>query len=605
MHPAAFPFLALPLLPVPAPQSGGGPVHLNATACISPEQRAEAQAAVARFLATSPSPADGSVVYPFYPQAGVHFEDLFAINFNDLDPSPGTLDWSCAPTAYTYDGHAASDTMIRSFGEQAVGVPIYAALDGTVIAAVDGNFDMVTNPTGSEPANYVIVSHGGGRFAYYWHMKMGSVAVSPGESVVAGQQIGLIGSSGFSSSPHLHFESWDGFTLVEPYAGPCNPGPSGWVDQVPADPLDTSLFLYDFAFARQPLASFVYPDEMPRDGYYEIGDPLTYWWVYLPNMPAFSTYRYELVLPSGAVAYDSGTVPFGIAEFYPFTWWWWADSTMASFAVPGTWKLRLYVNGAQIVEAPVESVASGAPTPNRAPEAITAVLGPDSPTASDTLACAITSTSILDDRDYDIVRYRYVWTVDGNVARDVASAARSDRLPAQPGGSFVTVTVTPGDGQGDGPATSVSTWVQPEPYGCGFNPAASLVVLGGEPALGSTLTLGVDNPAGTQTPGSLAFLALAGSPDPGTPCGTLIPGWGMSGPFGELLLSVVAPNPLAVLGPAAWSGPGVPAGVPTAFSTNPALVGVPLYYQGLLFDATGGGGIVFGLTEALQVVVGP
>ena len=48
--------------------------------------------------------------------------------------------------------------------------------------------------------------HGKGLQTLYAHMKPGSLRVSAGQKVKRGQQIGQIGSSGFVTGPHLHFE---------------------------------------------------------------------------------------------------------------------------------------------------------------------------------------------------------------------------------------------------------------------------------------------------------------------------------------------------------------------------------------------------------------
>jgi murein DD-endopeptidase len=53
--------------------------------------------------------------------------------------------------------------------------------------------------------NAIIVDIGGGRFATYAHLKPGSVRVHVGDAVTAGQELGVIGNSGNSLGPHLHF----------------------------------------------------------------------------------------------------------------------------------------------------------------------------------------------------------------------------------------------------------------------------------------------------------------------------------------------------------------------------------------------------------------
>jgi hypothetical protein len=397
-------------------------------------------------------------LFPFYPMAGKHFEDVYAINFVDLDPTTGVLDWSCSST-YSYNAHPASDTMLRTFGEQAVGVPVFAALDGVVIAADDGHFDMVTNPTGSEPANYVSIDHGFGRVCNYFHLKNGSVAVGTGDTVTAGQQIGLVGSSGISNYPHLHFSTYDKGVVYEPYAGPCDPGASGWVDQVPAAPLDTSTFLMDFAFCRQSPAAYTPPDAMPRTGQVELADPLNYWWIILPNLPPLSSWKYEFVDPSGATRYTrTGTFP--NSTFKRWSWWWWSSNVIPFYAISGTWTLRLHVNGALVVEAPLEAVSVFDPSFGRPPEPITVTLLPRRPLRTDVLTCSVEGDPILDDLDYDVVRYRYEWSADGVVVRDVITAARRDVLPAVAAGVLVSCRVTPSDGGRSGSAVSASVRVR-------------------------------------------------------------------------------------------------------------------------------------------------
>ncbi len=84
------------------------------------------------------------------------------------------------------------------------GTPIVAADSGTVVTAVYS----------SSYGNYVAISHGNGNSTLYGHMS--KMAVTSGQSVTKGQVIGYVGSTGWSTGPHCHFEIRVGGQLVDP-----------------------------------------------------------------------------------------------------------------------------------------------------------------------------------------------------------------------------------------------------------------------------------------------------------------------------------------------------------------------------------------------------
>jgi murein DD-endopeptidase MepM/ murein hydrolase activator NlpD len=99
------------------------------------------------------------------------------------------------------------------------GKPLHAPADGIVAAMRNdqpdneevGTLDHWTerspkdNPMTSY-GNYVLIDHGAGEFTLVGHLKQGSVTVSSGERVKAGQVVGAIGNSGASGGIHTHFE---------------------------------------------------------------------------------------------------------------------------------------------------------------------------------------------------------------------------------------------------------------------------------------------------------------------------------------------------------------------------------------------------------------
>jgi murein DD-endopeptidase MepM/ murein hydrolase activator NlpD len=78
-----------------------------------------------------------------------------------------------------------------------MGTPLVAAADGVVIEAGPASgFGL-----------WVRVEHADGTVTVYGHMD--TITVNVGEEVKAGDQIATMGSRGYSTGPHLHFEVWD------------------------------------------------------------------------------------------------------------------------------------------------------------------------------------------------------------------------------------------------------------------------------------------------------------------------------------------------------------------------------------------------------------
>jgi len=105
----------------------------------------------------------------------------------------GTFSWPSGGTVTQqyWSGHPAID--IASW----TGAPVKAADSGYVVLASSGAWN-----TGY--GNYVIIDHGNGFTTLYAHMS--SIFVKSGENITRGEQIGLVGSTGHSTGPHLHFE---------------------------------------------------------------------------------------------------------------------------------------------------------------------------------------------------------------------------------------------------------------------------------------------------------------------------------------------------------------------------------------------------------------
>ena len=93
-----------------------------------------------------------------------------------------------------------------------IGTPIQAMADGVVTTATE---------QGGAYGVYVVIRHeidGQVVESVYAHMREGSLALTPGQTVRVGQMVGRVGDSGRSFGAHLHFEIRTGGEAVDPLA---------------------------------------------------------------------------------------------------------------------------------------------------------------------------------------------------------------------------------------------------------------------------------------------------------------------------------------------------------------------------------------------------
>lgn len=156
----------------------------------------------------------------------------------DQNTASGSFqDFNCGMN--TYDGHRGTDISTWPYNYLKMDhklVEVIAAAPGMIIDKHDGEFDK-NCATNTMMPNYVVVQHADGSRALYLHMKKNSLtAKAIGESLITGEFIGIVGSSGNSSGPHLHFEVWAGATVasrIDPFKGSCNTlnAASWWTNQ--------------------------------------------------------------------------------------------------------------------------------------------------------------------------------------------------------------------------------------------------------------------------------------------------------------------------------------------------------------------------------------
>lgn len=225
------------------PMDGGGIVQGDFRDHVTPERRADIlqKLAVNRarlqsqgVLLTEQARVEALAAQPLFdwPTATVSSDPgHFGIsNFVDHDAAyPDSLeDYNCGTRTYDLDSgynHKGMDVFPWPFPWLKMDndeVRIVAAEPGVIIGKDDGNFDRNCSFTGEW--NAVYVEHADGSVAWYGHMKKNSLtSKSVGQSVQAGEILGIMGSSGQSTGPHLHLEVYDsGSNLIDPASGSCN-----------------------------------------------------------------------------------------------------------------------------------------------------------------------------------------------------------------------------------------------------------------------------------------------------------------------------------------------------------------------------------------------
>ncbi|MBN8481697.1 MAG: M23 family metallopeptidase [Xanthomonadales bacterium] len=192
-----------------------------------------------------PSARVNGLQWPLRARAGYTDPDYHGVsNFVDLNPAfPNQLlDYQCGTRSYDLSSgynHPGIDYFLWPFAWRMMDaqvIEIVAAAPGTIIQKIDGWNDRSCANNYSDSWNAVYVQHADGSVAWYGHMKIGSLTTKAvGASVTAGEYLGLVGSSGFSTGPHLHFElrssNAGGATIFEPHSGTCRAGESLWASQ--------------------------------------------------------------------------------------------------------------------------------------------------------------------------------------------------------------------------------------------------------------------------------------------------------------------------------------------------------------------------------------
>ncbi len=122
--------------------------------------------------------------------------------------------WPCPSSSRITSGFGDRESPTEGASSNHQGIDIGASSGSAILAAADG--EVVVSTYSPSAGNYIMLSHGGGVFTVYMHCS--ALLVSTGDNVKAGDTIAKVGSTGYSTGPHLHF----GIRASGKYLNPSN-----------------------------------------------------------------------------------------------------------------------------------------------------------------------------------------------------------------------------------------------------------------------------------------------------------------------------------------------------------------------------------------------
>ena len=269
-----------------------------------------------------------------WPLAGSDGRDWVINNYVDLDPTSATLDYTGGrgSAAKTYDGHLGIDIDVPNFRWMDGGVStVRAAASGVVTVVRDSEPDRNTSCAGN--ANVVLVRHADGLTAIYGHLKKGSAAVSVGQQVSEGTVLGVVGSSGCSTAPHLHFELRDAANnAVDPFRNGMWATPPVY---------NTPVTLMDLVVSAGSMTVQQIKDPAPNVKSVSSGSVLGVG-VSMAGGGAGDVMRLVITAPTGATFSDNA-VTFTTALRHSY-WLW----NIQLPPTPGVWTVSIFVNGVRV-----------------------------------------------------------------------------------------------------------------------------------------------------------------------------------------------------------------------------------------------------------------
>ena len=292
-------------------------------------------------------------------------------NYVDVDPRPdpnGTLGYEqdAFGGPYMYDGHDGYDEGPYGSSGMDAGFPVYAAANGTVTYASDGQYDREMYTNTSSAGNIINIDQGNGWTSVYYHLAENSLTVNVGNTVKQGQVIALMGASGFSEGgQHLHFTLEYRGAVVEALYAPT----SYFINPLPYSG-NVAPFAWDaFTTGTDPYSEASYTDityeQVPRVSTFAATDPgLIYFvgltWNIKTNSQT-SIMSWQFYEPNGTL-WNNFPITYQAEYDSRNDYWDYYDNVSAFAFALGTWHYDFEINGVVVKSVPFTIAATGNPS---------------------------------------------------------------------------------------------------------------------------------------------------------------------------------------------------------------------------------------------------
>jgi murein DD-endopeptidase MepM/ murein hydrolase activator NlpD len=287
--------------------------------------------------------------WPLRKASGFNDPDYhFLTNYIDRNPTfnNNLQDYNCGTRTYDLSNYNHQGTDIATWPYAFLKmnnnqVEIIASAAGTIVYKSDGNFDK-NCLIGSGDWNAVFVQHPDGSVAWYGHMKTGTLTTKTvGQTVSTGEYLGVVGSSGSSTGPHLHLELHDvNNNVIDPWSGTCNTAPSWWANQRPYN--DSKINKLSTHSADVVIPDCPGTETTNEKTNFTCGN-LVYLLAFYHDELRNQTSQYRILQPNGTL-YTQWSRTLTTADYYAASYWRYTF-TIPSNAQSGTWKYQIIYQG--------------------------------------------------------------------------------------------------------------------------------------------------------------------------------------------------------------------------------------------------------------------